>query len=81
MKQQRSAKLFTNGKNQAVRIPEEWRFEGETVQLVKTPHGILITQREKTGWDDFFDLEITPPVSEDFMSERDDDIPQKREFF
>lgn len=81
MREQRSAKLFTNGKNQAVRIPEDWRFNGETVQLIKTPLGILITQQQKPDWDDFFDLNITPPVSDDFMTDRDDDLPQKRELF
>lgn len=36
----RTAKLFTNGRSQAVRLPAEFRFEGDEV---------LIRKDEKTG--------------------------------
>jgi len=37
------AKLFNTGGSQAVRLPKEFRFPGETVQLRRTAKGVLIT--------------------------------------
>lgn len=37
------AKLFTTGGSQAIRLPKEFRFPGQTVQLRRTARGVLIT--------------------------------------
>jgi antitoxin VapB len=36
------AKLFRNGRSQAVRLPREFRFEGEEVRIRRVPEGILL---------------------------------------
>jgi antitoxin VapB len=36
------AKLFLNGRSQAVRLPREFRFAGEQVRIRKVPHGVLL---------------------------------------
>jgi antitoxin VapB len=36
------AKLFFNGRSQAVRLPKEFRFEGNEVRLLQVKEGILI---------------------------------------
>jgi len=36
------AKLFYNGRSQAVRLPKAFRFSGERVQIRKVPGGILL---------------------------------------
>lgn len=36
------AKLFRNGRSQAVRLPREFRFEGDTVRVRRVPEGILL---------------------------------------
>jgi antitoxin VapB len=36
------AKLFVNGRSQAVRLPKEFRFEGKEVRLLRVKEGILI---------------------------------------
>lgn len=36
------AKLFRNGRSQAVRLPQEFRFEGNEVRVRKTPEGVLL---------------------------------------
>jgi antitoxin VapB len=36
------AKLFKNGRSQAVRLPREFRFEGHRVRIKKTKSGILL---------------------------------------
>jgi antitoxin VapB len=36
------AKLFRNGRSQAVRLPREFRFEGNQVRVRKTNEGVLL---------------------------------------
>jgi antitoxin VapB len=36
------AKLFRNGRSQAVRLPQEFRFEGDRVRIRRTDEGVLI---------------------------------------
>ena len=39
---QTDAKLFWNGRSQAVRLPKEFRFEGDRVRVTRMGAGILI---------------------------------------
>ena len=39
----KTAKLFSTGGSQALRLPKEFRFPGKTVTLRRTPKGVLIT--------------------------------------
>jgi antitoxin VapB len=36
------AKLFLNGRSQAVRLPREFRFEGDEVRIRRVPQGVLL---------------------------------------
>jgi antitoxin VapB len=36
------AKLFRNGRSQAVRLPREFRFEGEQVRVRRVADGVLL---------------------------------------
>jgi len=36
------AKLFRNGRSQAVRLPREFRFEGDRVRVRRVPEGVLL---------------------------------------
>jgi len=36
------AKLFRNGRSQAVRLPQEFRFEGDRVSIQKVAGGVLL---------------------------------------
>jgi antitoxin VapB len=36
------AKLFANGRSQAVRLPKDFRFEGKEVQVSKVLGGVLL---------------------------------------
>jgi antitoxin VapB len=74
----RTAKLFRNGRSQAVRLPSEFRFEGNEVFIRQDPEtGDVILSRRPDSWESFFAL--TQGVPEDFMTERCDEAPQKRE--
>jgi antitoxin VapB len=45
-----TAKIFINGRSQAVRLPKAYRFEGKEVYLKKVPQGILIMPKDKSVW-------------------------------
>jgi len=78
----RTAKLFANGRSQAVRLPAEFRFEGSEVYVRRDPAtGDVILSRRPESWDDFFEMMKTAEVPEDFMADRKDAPPQKRELF
>jgi len=36
------AKLFRNGRSQAVRLPKQFRFEGDRVRIRRVDHGVLL---------------------------------------
>jgi antitoxin VapB len=75
-----TAKLFRNGRSQAVRLPAEYRFEGSEVYVRRDSQtGDVILSRRPESWGEFFDLLKTLEVPDDFLSERDDRLPQKRE--
>ncbi len=37
-----TARLFRNGRSQAVRLPREFRFEGDRVRVRRAGHGVLV---------------------------------------
>ena len=45
------AKVFKNGRSQAVRLPKEYRVEGDEVYIEKIGHSIVLIQKEKSKWD------------------------------
>jgi antitoxin VapB len=70
------AKVFMNGRSQAVRLPKECRFDCDEVYVEKQDDRVILSARAPT-WDDFFDLE--PAFGDDFLAERDDTPPQERD--
>ncbi len=49
-----TAKLFLNGRSQAVRLPASYRFEGTEVFIRKDPAtGDVILSGKPTSWDGF----------------------------
>jgi antitoxin VapB len=78
----KTAKLFPNGRSQAVRLPAEYRFEGSEVYVRRDPAtGDVILSRRPDSWGDFFDLMKTIDVPKDFLADRKDSPPQKRRLF
>lgn len=50
-----TAKLFTNGRSQAVRLPASFRFDTEEVYIRRDPDtGDVILSRKPANWDGFF---------------------------
>jgi antitoxin VapB len=74
----RTAKIFKNGRSQAVRLPAEFRFKSREV-LVEKQGDALIIRPKPDGWDDFFASRVRAPA--DFLAARNDLPPQEREIF
>jgi antitoxin VapB len=78
----KTAKLFRNGRSQAVRLPAEYRFEGAEVFVRRdVATGDVILSRRPDSWAQFFDLMQTVEVPKDFLAARNDAPPQKRRLF
>ena len=83
----RTVKLFKNGRSQAVRLPAEFRFEGKEVFIRRDEKtGDVILSRRPESWDEFFRLRdeamrVDPRAFEEFLADRKDVAPQKRELF
>lgn len=75
---QQTAKVFTNGRSQAVRLPKAFRFETDEV-YIRRVGGDVILSAKKIGWNDFFQEKSA--FGDDFLAERDNAPPQQREAF
>jgi antitoxin VapB len=66
------AKLFTNGRSQAVRLPAAFRFDGKEVFIRQDEEtGDVILSRKPATWDDFFAALDGANVPADFLSTED----------
>ena len=73
------AKLFQNGRSQAVRLPVEFRFTQKEVYIRRDPlSGDVVLSRRPGGWDDYVQLVASLNVPQDFMADRRDEPPQVR---
>ncbi len=78
----RTAKLFKNGRSQAIRLPAEYRFEGSEVCIRRDAEtGDVILSRRPESWQEFFDLADSVEFPDDFLANRKDTPPQKRKLF
>ena len=74
-----TAKLFMNGRSQAVRLPKEFQMPGNDVLIQKHGDAVILVPSGKE-WHTF--LHGLNSFSDDFMeSGRDQDEDQKRENF
>lgn len=75
-----TAKLFMNGRSQAVRLPRDYRFDCDEVFIRKDPvSGDVIISKKPESWDGFFELLAETDVPDDFLLDRDQSTPQERE--
>lgn len=75
MKSPTTAKIFQNGRSQAVRLPKECRFRGKQVYVRKQGEDVLLSAKPFT-LTDFF--EQPSAFGDDFLSSRDNAPPQAR---
>lgn len=61
-----TAKLFENGRSQAVRLPKEFRFEGDEVCITKVGDAVILTPK-KDDWSSF--MAALDMFTDDFMAD------------
>jgi antitoxin VapB len=70
-----TAKLFKNGQSQAVRLPKEFRFEGDEV-IIKRVGKAVVLLSASDSFDTLFDS--LDKFSDDFMDERNQPKEQQQ---
>jgi antitoxin VapB len=70
-----TAKLFENGRSQAVRLPKKYRFSGDDVFIKKIDDIVMLIPKEKV-WDTF--RESFQKFSSDLEFSHDQELPQSR---
>ena len=71
-----TAKLFQNGRSQAVRLPKAFRFEGGEVYIKKVAGGVLLMQKRDNPWDEW-ERNIMK-YEEPFTADRNQPVMQAR---
>ena len=74
------AKVFKNGRSQAIRIPKEYRVDSDEVYIEKVGDTLVIKPKKEDKWDSFFES-LEDVDTKDFMSEREQLPVQERELF
>ncbi len=72
----KTAKLFRNGRSQAVRLPREFRFEGDRVFVKKAGNAVVLLPTVRS-WEAWF--ESLTKFPDDFMAKREQPKQQKRQ--
>jgi antitoxin VapB len=72
----KTAKLFQNGQSQAVRLPKEFRFEGDEVFIKRSGNAVVLIPANQS-WDVL--MGSLDKFSEDFMTDRNQPEQQIRE--
>jgi antitoxin VapB len=68
------AKLFWNGRSQAVRLPKDFRFEGDEVFIKRVGNAVVLLPY-RDSWRSLF--ESLEQFSEDFMQDREQPVGQE----
>jgi antitoxin VapB len=71
-----TAKIFQNGKSQAIRLPKEYRFRGSKVYLKRMGNAVILIP-EQDSWRPL--IESLDRFTPDFMEERNQPPNQPRE--
>lgn len=75
---ERVARIFRNGRSQAVPLPAEFRFHAKQVFVSKEGERVILSPRP-SSWEAFF--ESGPRPTADFMATRVDNPPPARDLF
>ena len=73
-----TAKVFENGRSQAVRLPKEYRFHCDEVMVNKIGDVVVILPKN-SKWDSF--ITAIDMFSDDFMVDREDNEVHKSSRF
>jgi len=81
-----TAKIFKNGRSQAVRLPAAFRFDAKEVYIRRDANtGDVILSKRPGDWDEFFrNLQASEEERADFANfliDRGNNPPRERELF
>jgi len=74
----KTAKLFTNGRSQAVRLPKEFQFQGKDVLISKFENVVMLFPKDDPWAPLINSLDL---FSDDFMLSRKQPKQKQRESF
>ena len=72
------AKVFQNGRSQAIRLPKEYRVDSDEVYIERIGHSLIIVPKQKSKWDV---MRNALNDLEDFELERNQLKIQERDLF
>ncbi len=72
-----TAKIFKNGRSQAVRLPKEFRFNDKDVYIKKFEGIVLLIPKKKYNWN--FLVKSIDKFTDDFMSDYSQPSNQSRD--
>ena len=50
-----TAKIFTSGRSQAVRLPKDFRFKGNEVYIKKEKGKVILSEKPHKSWTEIFE--------------------------
>ena len=74
----KEAKLFQNGRSQAVRLPKEYRLVGKSVYIHKLGNLVVLIPKTKS-WNSL--VEACTKFTDDFMTTRDQGVQERERPF
>ena len=74
------AKVFQNGRSQAIRIPKEFRVDTKEVYIEKVGDTLIIKPKKENRWNDFFSL-LEQSDTSGFLEERNQPPLDKKKLF
>jgi antitoxin VapB len=72
-----SARVFKSGNSQAVRLPKEFRFQSEEVEIFRRGDEVVLREKSK-GMERAFWLLANLPIDVDAIEQARKEPPQKR---
>lgn len=72
------ARVFMSGNSQAVRLPKQFRFSGDEVEIFRRGDEVVLRERSR-GMERAFDIIANLPIDVDAIMEGRDAPPQSRE--
>jgi antitoxin VapB len=73
-----TARVFKSGNSQAVRLPKQFRFQGEEVEIFRRGEEVILRERSP-GMRRAFEILANLPIDTDAVMEGRDEPPQSRE--
>lgn len=73
----RTTRVFQSGNSQAVRLPVDFQFDANEVEIFRRDNEIVIREKPKNLGRAF---DLLTKLPDDFLEDRNDSMPQEREF-